>query len=157
MMAIVRYLGAIVTLLLALPAAGAATQAQKLPAVGAPERRPVIRVRTRPASTGNATYTIDDVGTPPAGTYAYSTPVGFNDTGQIFGTALRKVASVPSCLVWSDNANQLPLLEEDFASPNLTQLPTLLADLDEQYGRGARLHVAMCESPRLLSNRRTDR
>ena len=81
-------------------AAGAAPQAS--PA------RPKIAVRTRAPSSAAATYTTHDIGVPPAGTYASSMPVGFNNSGQIFGEALRlaksdrlSYASDTSCLAWT--------------------------------------------------------
>jgi hypothetical protein len=70
--------------------------------------RPKIEITTRARSATTAVYTINDIGLPPAATYPSSSPVGFNDSGQIFGVALRSAKSNRAsydydtdCLVWT--------------------------------------------------------
>ncbi len=69
--------------------------------------RPKVSLR---ASGGAATasYTLLDVGAPPSSVYPSSEPIGFNDTGQIFGIATSTAkedrvgfASDFDCLVWT--------------------------------------------------------
>jgi hypothetical protein len=69
--------------------------------------RPKIEAAARRAAVA-ASYAIVDVGAPPAGTYLSSAPIGFNNTGQIYGIASRKAKELPavghvdqSCLVWT--------------------------------------------------------
>ncbi len=69
--------------------------------------RPSIDVRTRSDAIA-ATYAITDDGMPAAGTYSSSAPLGFNNTGQIYGIAARKAKADPtvghidqSCLLWT--------------------------------------------------------
>jgi hypothetical protein len=82
--------------------------------------RPSLHVSTRLDSPATATYSIDDIGSPPAGTYSASFPIGFNNTGQIFGYAIRKAQSDPylaggiySCIVWT--GTKFANLEPSFA------------------------------------------
>ena len=70
--------------------------------------RPTISVHARTRSAVAAAYAIRDVGMPPVTTYPSSSPIGFNNSGQIFGVALRAAKSDrlsyrydTDCLVWT--------------------------------------------------------
>ena len=96
MFGFIRFLASVMGVAMAL--------SQGLPASAA---RPSIEVRTRSAATA-AAYAITDDGMPPAGTYSSSAPLGFNNTGQIYGIAARKAKADPtvghidqSCLLWT--------------------------------------------------------
>ncbi len=72
------------------------------------ERAPAIEVRGRPGAAAPPAYTIHDIGMPAPNTYPSSSPVGFNNTGQMFGVALRAAKSDrlsylsdTDCLVWT--------------------------------------------------------
>jgi len=73
-----------------------------------PTWRPNIVVRANSRASSVAQYTLEDHGMPAANRYSSSSPLGFNDSGQIYGIAARKAKAVPavghvdqSCLVWT--------------------------------------------------------
>jgi hypothetical protein len=77
------------------------------PDIPAAAVRPSLEIRTRSA-VGPASFAITDDGMPAAGTYSSSAPVGFNNTGQIYGIGARKAKADPtvghidqSCLLWT--------------------------------------------------------
>jgi hypothetical protein len=79
--------------------------ASSLPAA---DGAPAVAVRTRPRVAASPAYAIRDIGMPSPDTYPSSAPVGFNNTGQIFGVALRagksdrlSYLSDTDCLVWT--------------------------------------------------------
>jgi hypothetical protein len=107
-------LSCLLLLLFRYDAVAASTEAQAAASGSTRERalvtsaRPKIEVKTRARTATAALYTINDIGLPPLATYPVSSPVGFNDSGQIFGVALRNAKSDRAsyiydtdCLVWT--------------------------------------------------------
>ena len=98
--------------------------------------RPTIDT-TRARSATTALYTIKDVGLPRETTYPSSSPVGFNNSGQIFGVALRSAKSNRAsydadtdCLVWT--GSRFIDLEPSLAVQQCT--PFSIGDADPKSG-----------------------
>jgi hypothetical protein len=70
-----------------------------------PDHFPLRNTGRRPKLAGGQMYTIVSVGAPPSAYYGISTPVAFNDTGQIAGTAddMAKEGT-PDCVLWTGSA-----------------------------------------------------
>ncbi len=84
---------------------GARASSHAVAASGLARRRPGIRGGVRRAQAAVApAYTIHPIGAPLGGGYTYSFPLGFNNTGQIFGVAGRTGYPRVDCVVWNGSA-----------------------------------------------------
>lgn len=79
-----------------------ATSARQLPRDKAALSKPVPISSYRVVAKKKATYTIEDFGAPPTGTYSSSSIVAFNDSDEIAGTALH--GKIVDCVLYTGKA-----------------------------------------------------